>query len=100
MNNPDHISESLETIFWVKMLNFFDGDPGSGMENTDLGWEKFGSATVFFFIFLGGDLFLFFSYYIQHCFICRSSDSTVATDAGIEPRTVAAGALGVRHSNH
>jgi hypothetical protein len=32
-NNPDHISESLETIvFWVKILNFFDADPGSGME--------------------------------------------------------------------
>ncbi len=33
MNNPDHISESLETIFWVKILKFFDGDPGSGMIN-------------------------------------------------------------------
>ncbi len=39
MNNPDHISESLETIFWVKIHNFFDedadgktSDPGSGME--------------------------------------------------------------------
>jgi hypothetical protein len=30
----------------------------------------------------------FFSYYIQHCFICRPSDSTVPKDAGIEPRTV------------
>jgi hypothetical protein len=30
MNNPDHISESLEA--WVKILNFFDADPGSGME--------------------------------------------------------------------
>jgi hypothetical protein len=32
MNMPDHISESLETIFWVKILNFFyaDADPGSG----------------------------------------------------------------------
>jgi hypothetical protein len=30
----DHISESLETIFWVKVtvLKFFDTDPGSGME--------------------------------------------------------------------
>jgi hypothetical protein len=37
MNNPDHISESLETIFWVKMLKFFDVDPGSGMENSDPG---------------------------------------------------------------
>jgi hypothetical protein len=29
MKNPDHISESLETIFWVKILKFFDADPGS-----------------------------------------------------------------------
>ena len=35
MNNPDHISESLETIFWVKILKFFDADPG---------WRKFGSG--------------------------------------------------------
>jgi hypothetical protein len=40
------------------------------------------------------------SYNIQHCFICRPSDSTVPTDAGIEPRTVATGALAVRRSNH
>ncbi len=26
MNIPDHISESLETIFWVKILKFFDAD--------------------------------------------------------------------------
>ncbi len=31
--NPDHhISESLGTIFWVKILKFFDADPGYGME--------------------------------------------------------------------
>ncbi len=35
MNNSDHISESLETIFWVKILKFFD---------TDAGWKKFGSG--------------------------------------------------------
>jgi hypothetical protein len=35
INNPDHISDSLETIFWVKILNLFDGDPG---------WNKFGSG--------------------------------------------------------
>ncbi len=39
----------------------------------------------YIYIFLGD----FFSYYIQHCFICRPSDSTVPADAGIEPRTVA-----------
>jgi hypothetical protein len=29
MNIPDHISESLETISWVKILqfNFLDADP-------------------------------------------------------------------------
>jgi hypothetical protein len=31
----------------------------------------------------------FFMYDIQHCFICRPSDSTVSEDAEIEPRTVA-----------
>jgi hypothetical protein len=34
MNSPDNISESLETIFCVKILKFFDADadpdPGSG----------------------------------------------------------------------
>jgi hypothetical protein len=35
MSHPDNISESLETIFWVKILKFFDADPA---------WEKFGSV--------------------------------------------------------
>jgi hypothetical protein len=35
MSNPDHISESLETIFWAKIPRFFDADPG---------WKKFGSG--------------------------------------------------------
>ncbi len=34
-------------------------------------------------------------YCIQHCFICRPSDSTVSEDAGIEPRTLATSALSV-----
>ncbi len=37
--------------------------------------------------------FTFFTYDIQHCFICRPSDSTVSEDAGIEPRTVATTAV-------
>jgi hypothetical protein len=49
-------------------------------------------ANVLYIYFLGGFIYYFFSYYIQHCFICRPSDSTVPTDAGIEPRTVATGA--------
>jgi hypothetical protein len=32
MNNPDHISESLETFSWVERLEFFDADPGMGVE--------------------------------------------------------------------
>jgi hypothetical protein len=49
-------------------------------------------------LFFGGDFFVsfrFFSfwYFIQHCFICRPSDSTVSEDAGIDPRTVATSAL-------
>ncbi len=44
--------------------------------------------------------FSFFMYDIQHCFICRPSESTVPEDAGIEPRTVATTALAVRRSNH
>jgi hypothetical protein len=39
-------------------------------------------------------------YDIQHCFICRPSDSAVSEDAGIEPRTVATTAMTVRRSNH
>jgi hypothetical protein len=47
MNNPDHVSESLETIFGVKILKFFEADPGSGMEKIrirDRRWKKFGSG--------------------------------------------------------
>ncbi len=36
---------------------------------------------------------MFSMYCIQHCFICRPSDSIVSEDAGIEPRTVATSAL-------
>jgi hypothetical protein len=53
MNIPDHISERLETIFWVRILQFFDADPdpgsgifltldpGSGMEKTLTGFPSF-----------------------------------------------------------
>jgi hypothetical protein len=40
MNNPDHISESLETIFWVNIPKVFDADPRSGIrdgKNSDPG---------------------------------------------------------------
>jgi hypothetical protein len=41
MNNPDHTSESLETIFWDKILKFLD--PESEKEKLrirDPGWQK------------------------------------------------------------
>jgi hypothetical protein len=41
MNIPDHISESLLTIFWVKNTQCFDADPGSGIFLTlDPGWKN------------------------------------------------------------
>jgi hypothetical protein len=61
---------------------------------------KIGLHMFFFLNIFWEDFFSFVPYNIQHCFICRPSDSTVPTDAGIEPRTVATGALAVRRSNH
>jgi hypothetical protein len=46
MNNPDHISEILETIFWVKILKFFDADPGSGMEKIRIRDKRPGSTIL------------------------------------------------------
>jgi hypothetical protein len=43
MNIPDHISESFETIFWVKVLKFFDADADPGIFltlNSESGPEK------------------------------------------------------------
>jgi hypothetical protein len=43
MNNPNHISESLETIFWIKILKIFYADSGwknfwiRGGKNSDPG---------------------------------------------------------------
>jgi hypothetical protein len=42
MNNPDHISESLQTISCVKIHKFFEADPGSGIQdgkNSDPGYQ-------------------------------------------------------------
>jgi hypothetical protein len=51
MTNQDHISESLETIFWVKILKFFDADPGwkilgPGTEKIWIRDKHPGSATL------------------------------------------------------
>ncbi len=45
MNNPDHISESLETIFWIKLL-LKNSLCGSGMEKTRIRDKHPGSATL------------------------------------------------------
>jgi hypothetical protein len=47
INNPDHIFDTLETNFWVKILKFLDADPewkkfGSGIRNPR--WTNFGSG--------------------------------------------------------
>ncbi len=41
-----------------------------------------------------------FTYFIQHCFVCRPSDFAASEDAVIEPRTVAISALAARCSKH
>jgi hypothetical protein len=43
---------------------------------------------------------IFCTYFIQHCFICRTSDSTVSEDAWNQPRAVATLTLTLRPSNH
>jgi hypothetical protein len=41
MNIPDHISESLVTVFGLKILKFFYADPGSRIFLTlDPGWKN------------------------------------------------------------
>jgi hypothetical protein len=42
INIPNYISERLETLFWVKILQFFDADPGIFL-TLDLRWKKFNS---------------------------------------------------------
>jgi hypothetical protein len=46
MKSPDHISGSLETIFRIKILKFFDADPGSGMEKSLIRDKHPGSAIL------------------------------------------------------
>jgi hypothetical protein len=70
MNIPDHISESLETIFWFKILKFFDADPESGIFLTlDPGWKKIlirdkhpGSARLQFLHRLSIEIATFFKF--------------------------------------
>jgi hypothetical protein len=41
MNIPDHFSQSLETVLVLKILKFFDADPGFEIFLTrDPGWKN------------------------------------------------------------
>jgi hypothetical protein len=73
----------------VKILKFFDEDPGSGMETVRFRDPSDPGSGINI-----PDP----PHCIQHCFICRASDSTVSEDAGIKPRTVATLALTARCS--
>jgi hypothetical protein len=43
VNILKHTSDSLETIFWVKIFKFFEADADPGIFLTlDPGWKKFG----------------------------------------------------------
>jgi hypothetical protein len=59
MNNPDHISDSLETMLWVKIPEFSDAeifltlDPGSGMERIRIRDKHPVSGTLFMIILFG-----------------------------------------------
>ncbi len=92
------ISFDIETFFlsfqYRWHYKYRDENPGSIFPmgtNTVIRFlwvnAKFGTCTV---VSVNGKLGgIFFMFDIQHCLICRPSDSTVSEDAGIEPRTVA-----------
>ncbi len=48
MNKPDCISESSETIFWVKILDFFDAVPGCKKFGSGIRDKHPGSATLLY----------------------------------------------------
>jgi hypothetical protein len=77
--------------YWAAyLMSVCVGHYGSGKLNKNVRFKSPPPPTkVFYFLFLGGG-------FSNYCFICRPSDSTVPTDAGIEPRTVATGALAAR----
>ncbi len=58
--------------------------PYSLCDSKDDSWQYL-DEDIKWGIFLG---LFFVMYFIQHCFICRPSDSIVSEDAGIEPMTV------------
>jgi hypothetical protein len=78
---------SADKIYTTEFDNYYN--------KSKFDWGDF----FFFLIFFGGIFFFFFVLYSALLHL-PPSDSTVPTDAGIEPRTVATGALAVRRSKH
>jgi hypothetical protein len=93
-----HTVNNLTTVLKVPVFHSFAPEFIAYLSRVTATYLTTRSINLFLKYFFGG-FFPFFPYNIQHCFI-RPSDSTVPTDAGIEPRTVATGALAVRRSNH
>ncbi len=75
---------------WVGRLTLSDdevaSDEGHRVTREDKVPAEHLQETQLMFLHNRGD---FLKSFIQHCFICRPSDSTVSKDAGIEPRTLA-----------
>jgi hypothetical protein len=79
MNNLDHISESLETTLGLKLLKFFDADPGSGMEKIRIrnvlsricttGYRLSPCICVFSTLFIHWKIFAYTTniFYLTHC---------------------------------
>jgi hypothetical protein len=110
----DYLAEILDRVplFLAELENGFIAAVSSNKGDPDQQHARSAAIqTKFFLLIIVGNPDLpgslvykkgnFFMYDIQHCFVCRPSDSTVSEGAAeIVPRTVASTALAVRRSNH
>ncbi len=85
-DSPVHLVEIVETLsssLKGEFLRRFSTVEQNRIEYVHLSSNYYISHFFLFFKYFSGGSF--FSYCIQHCFICRPSNSTVPTDAGIGP---------------
>ncbi len=73
-------------IYWRKRGR---GGGGAKSYNGEKAWPSLKHSLLLDVRYTKGVFKIFVLHFIQNRFICRSSDSTVSVDAGIEPRTVA-----------